>query len=199
MTVEQEKTRTEEVKNAVSKLIQEATDKSYQQLFEMIADQHFYLLAWRDKKLRLLIHIIRIWRTEHELGRDPEETIFGRTAALYEIPRSAITLGQVEELYTIIKLALFRIEDQLPQEALMEGVGRVLALGLTPESIILTAREQTENEESSLRGFAEVLGSADLQVAFPQAAEYRKVLLDYLVSQQEEKARKESEKQVVDA
>ena len=97
-----------------------------------------------------------------------------------DIPLSELTMKQLIETYTLVKFAMFRLEDGLPEAERIEGVTRVMFLGISPEALILTARMEAEKEREVLEAYADVLAHQVVRDEFPQAAQLETVLREYL-------------------
>ncbi len=180
MTPEREKERTEEYRIRIAEALREGGEEGYHEL-EMICEERDYdYLATRNKELLLFRRIVLVWLAERRVQKPIEETIIGRTAAFMNIPLSELTMKQLIETYTLVKFALFRLEDKLPEEERIEGVSRAMYLGISPEALILTARMEADKEREVLGAYAEALAHPVIRAEFSTAGQMEAVLREYL-------------------
>ena len=174
MTIEQEQLKTKEYRERIAEGLRKGTPEGYQELCALCEEGVCLFLSSRSRELTLFRRIMRIWDVER--GRTAAETIIGRTAAFREESQTEVTLQQLIDVYTILKFSVFRLESELPEELQIEGILRVLALGLSPGAILLAAEFEAENKRKVLERYAALLEAAELAGTYPRARQIATVL-----------------------
>ena len=176
----QEEQKKAEYRNRIAESLAAGTPEALRSLVSLCAEERFQLLAGMGVGLTRFAQIMAIWAREDSASYALSGTIIGRTAAFFEEPLQAVTQEQLTEVYTLLKFAVLRLQSDLPLQDQMEGVARVLVLGLTPVAVYCAAETESADRDRTLQAFAGILEREELVTAYPQAVRMRLILQSLL-------------------
>ncbi|MCR5674547.1 MAG: hypothetical protein K6G16_02445 [Lachnospiraceae bacterium] len=168
MTKQQEREKTEEYRERIRTGLRGGTEADYRQLRALCEEGRYGYLSGKDRELAVFRKVMQIWDLDQ--NRPIGESIIGRTAALWEEERTDVTPEQLAGVYQMLKYAILRTGSELPEEIKIEGIGRVLAIGLSPGAILMAAELEAENVGQTLTDLAGLMETETIRKNWPQAA-----------------------------
>ncbi len=180
VTGTQEEQKKAEYRKQIAEGLAAGTPEALCSLAALCAEEQFQLLAGDDNGLNRFARIMAVWAREDGASYPLSDTIIGRTAAFFEEPLQAVTQEQLTEVYRLLKFAVLRLQSDLPLQDQMEGVARVLVLGLTPVAVYCAAETESADRDRTLQAFAGILEREELVTAYPQAVRMRLILQSLL-------------------
>jgi len=130
-------------KTLINQLLREGTHDAYDRIYQICNAEDYGIQLTSDNDLIVMKLVSTVWK--------------GETAYLDQTVYSHINLNneqepilQLRDLYTDLKLFLFRIENQLPEKFTEESIHFILQERISGDFLYFTAAESMENPEGIL-------------------------------------------------